>query len=110
MEGECPAWFARYQDLPAGDRAIAQDTNALVVERMPFPAQIGRLEECELVFRQQQCVHLKVTQFKAGQRAFGIGTGSDTLIRQTLSAAQSFGFRNTKAPGKISIRVFPIER
>ena len=71
MEGECAAWFARHLDLPAGDRAIAQDTNALIVERMPFPAQIGRLEERELVFWKEWCVHLKSAQFKAGQRPFG---------------------------------------
>ena len=71
MEGECAAWFARHKDLPAGDRAIAQDTNALIVERMPFPAQIGRLKECELIFWQESCVHLKGAQFKAGQRRFG---------------------------------------
>ena len=50
MEGKWAAWFARHLDLPTGDRAIAQDTNALVVERMPFPAQIARLEKRELVF------------------------------------------------------------
>jgi hypothetical protein len=70
MEGECAAWFARYLDLPAGDRAIAQNTNALIVERMPFPAQIGRPEERELVFWQEWFVHLKRPQFKAGQRPF----------------------------------------
>jgi hypothetical protein len=71
MEGECAAWFARHLDLPAGDRAIAQDTNALIVERMPSPAQIGRLEERELVFWKEWYVHLKSAQFKAGQRTFG---------------------------------------
>ena len=71
MKRECAAGFARDLDLPAGDRAIAQDTNALIVERMPSPAQIGRLEERELVFWKEWYVHLKSAQFKAGQRTFG---------------------------------------
>jgi len=71
MKGESAARFARHLDLPAGDCAIAQDTNTLIVERMPFPAQIGRLEERELVFWQEWCVHLKGTQIKVGQRWFG---------------------------------------
>ena len=71
MEGERAACFARHLDLPASDRAIAQNTNALVVERMPFPAQIGRLEKRELVFRKEWCVHLKSAQFKVGQGLFG---------------------------------------
>jgi hypothetical protein len=37
-------------DLPARDGAIAQNTDSLVVERMPFPAQIGRLKDRELFF------------------------------------------------------------
>jgi hypothetical protein len=110
MEGECAAWFARHLDLPAGDRAIAQDTNALVVERMPFPAQIGHLEERELVFWQECFVHLKRAQFRRWTDRLKIGTGSDTHIRQTPSAAQSFGPRNQNLPGKTFVRVFPIDR
>jgi hypothetical protein len=68
MEGERAARFARHLDLPAADRAIAQDANALVVERMPFPAQIGRLEEREFVFWKEWFVH---SQFKADQRRSG---------------------------------------
>lgn len=37
-------------DLPPGDRAIAQDTDALIVERIPFVAQIGRLKDREFLF------------------------------------------------------------
>lgn len=51
MERIRAAGLARHFDLPAADCAIAQNTNALVIERMPFPAQIGRLEEREFVFR-----------------------------------------------------------
>lgn len=50
MERKRAAWFARDHNLAAGDCAIAQDANALIVERMPFPAQIARLEEREFVF------------------------------------------------------------
>lgn len=71
MEGEGASGFARHLNLPAGNCAIAQDTNALIVERMPFPAQIRRLEERELVFGREWCVHLKGVQFKTRQRPFG---------------------------------------
>ena len=53
MEGIRAAGLAAYFDLPAGDRAIAQHTNPLIVERMPFPAKIGRLEERKFVFGKQ---------------------------------------------------------
>jgi len=66
MEGQCAAWFARYLDLPAGYRAIAQNANALIIERMPFPAQIGRLEERELVLWKKRLVHWKRAQFRRG--------------------------------------------
>jgi hypothetical protein len=59
MKRECAAWLARRLDLPAANCAIAQDANALIVERMPFPAQIGRLKEGELVFWKEWFVHLK---------------------------------------------------
>jgi hypothetical protein len=71
MKGESAARFVRHLNLTAGDCAIAQDTNALIVERMPFPAQIGRLEERELVFWPEWCAHFKGTQIKVGQRWFG---------------------------------------
>ena len=50
MNGKRPARDAVDLHLPPGDRAIAQDTDTLVVERMPFPAQIDGLEKRELVF------------------------------------------------------------
>ena len=50
MEGKRAALFAGHADLAASDCAIAQDANPLIIERMPFPAQIGRLKERELVF------------------------------------------------------------
>jgi len=36
--------------LAASDGASAQDTDALVVQRMPFPPQIGGLKDGELFF------------------------------------------------------------
>lgn len=53
MERIRTAGLAPYFDLAAGDRAIAQNANALIIERMPLPAQIGRLEEREFVFGQK---------------------------------------------------------
>jgi hypothetical protein len=65
MERKCAAGFAPHFDLPARDSAIAQNTNALIVERMPFAAQIRRLEEREFVFRKQWRVHLESVQIRA---------------------------------------------
>ena len=50
MDGKHSTRFRRDLYLPARDRPIAQDANALIVERMPFPAQIARPEDRELVF------------------------------------------------------------
>ena len=58
MNRECPARFAPDFDLAAGDCAIAQHTNALIVERMPFPAQIGCLEDREFIFRKDRLNHV----------------------------------------------------
>jgi hypothetical protein len=53
MQRKRAAGFARDFDLPAGNCAIAQNADALIVERMPFPAQICRLKEREFVFGQE---------------------------------------------------------
>ena len=71
MERKAAAWFARHLDLAAGDRAIAQDTYAMVAERMPFPPQISCLEEREFVFWKEWRVHLKRGLIKAGRSGSG---------------------------------------
>ena len=53
MHGISPARFAGDFDLPPGYRAIAQNADALVVERMPFPPPIGHLKDCEFFFWQK---------------------------------------------------------
>jgi hypothetical protein len=57
MDGKHSAWFAHYLDLPAGDCPVAQHTDALIVERMPFPAQIARLEDRELFIWEDRINH-----------------------------------------------------
>jgi hypothetical protein len=49
----CPARFRCDFDLPPGYRAIAQNANAVIVERMPFPAHICRPENREFFFWQK---------------------------------------------------------
>jgi hypothetical protein len=44
-------------NLAAGDGAVAQDTDALIVERMPFPLGIGRLENGQFVFWKEWLGH-----------------------------------------------------
>lgn len=53
MQRICPAGFLGDFDLPPGYRTIAQNTNAVIVERMPFPAHISRLENREFFFWQK---------------------------------------------------------
>lgn len=71
MQGQLATGFAGHLDLPASDRSIAQDTDALIVERMPFAAQISRLEEREFFFRKQWRVHLESVQIKAAPKSLG---------------------------------------
>ena len=70
MQGKCSARFATDFDLPAGDHAIAQNADALVIERMPFPARIGCLKESELFFREGQWMHLQSDWIKRGRGWF----------------------------------------
>lgn len=71
MERECAAGLTPHFDLAARDCAIAQDANPLIVERMPFAPQIGRLEEREFFFWKQWGVHWKSVQIKAAPSLFG---------------------------------------
>jgi hypothetical protein len=57
MERKRAGGILGHLDLPASDCAIAQHTNTLIVERMPFPAKIGRLEQREFVFWRDWYVH-----------------------------------------------------
>jgi hypothetical protein len=50
VQGIGSARFAGDFDLPSRYRAIAQNTDALIVERMPFPPRIGRLKDREFFF------------------------------------------------------------
>ena len=40
-------------DLAAGNSPMAQNADPLIIERMPFPARIGCLEEAEFFFGQE---------------------------------------------------------
>lgn len=51
-------------DLAAGDRSSAQNTNALIVERMPFAAQIGCLKDGEFFFWWEMEVGLQGSRSK----------------------------------------------
>jgi hypothetical protein len=52
------ARLAGYFNLPAGNRAIAQDADPSVVERIPFAMRIARLKDRELVFRKKRSFHV----------------------------------------------------
>jgi hypothetical protein len=53
MNRKGSARFACYLNLAAGDQAVAQHANALVVERMPFSAEIVGLENREFFVWQE---------------------------------------------------------
>jgi hypothetical protein len=42
--------FARHHDLAPGNGAIAQNADALIIERIPFSPEIGYLEDREFFF------------------------------------------------------------
>jgi len=44
------AGFSHYFDLPAGDGALAQDADASIIERMPFPPEVGCPQDLEFFF------------------------------------------------------------
>jgi len=71
MERKRATGFAFHFDLPASNRSIAQNADALIVERMPFAPQIGRLEERKFIFRKQRGIHLESVQIKAGPKSVG---------------------------------------
>jgi hypothetical protein len=50
MHGVSAARFTPNFDLASSDRAIAQDADAPVIQRMPFAAHVGPLEDRELFF------------------------------------------------------------
>lgn len=52
-------------NLPACDRAVAQDANALVVQRMPFSPKIGRLKDRQFFFWKERFIHLESERSKA---------------------------------------------
>ena len=65
MNRKRPAWFAPYFQLPAGDRAIAQHADALIVERVPFPTHVGGLEKRQFFFWEKCCIHFESGQITA---------------------------------------------
>ena len=64
MHGKGAARLANDVDLSPGDRAIAQDADTLVIERMPFAAQIGCLKDREFFFREKVRIHFGNTRIR----------------------------------------------
>ena len=71
MKGKRSACFATHFDLPAGDCAAAQNADALIIERMPFPAQIGCLKDGEFFFGKKRWMDLQSDRIKRDHRWFG---------------------------------------
>jgi hypothetical protein len=97
--------------LPPGYCAIAQDADALVVKRMPFPAQIGGLEEREFFFWEKARSHISESaELNWILVLFKIGNRADVHIGQTPSARGSFERASSRFAGKILIRISPTGR
>jgi len=90
VHGISPARFAADFDLPPGDRVIAQNADALVVERMPFPPQIDRLQDREFFFWQKFGIHLGAPESNPTGSNSEIGSRADAHIGQTPSVTRSF--------------------
>jgi hypothetical protein len=57
MDGKRSASVTADFDLTAGDCAIAQDADSLIIQRIPFSAQIGCLQNGESFFGQNRFIH-----------------------------------------------------
>ena len=71
MKGKRAAGFAAHLDLPPGDRAMAQNANASVVERMPFSPQIGCLKDAKFFLGEEGWIGLQNERIKRPCRSFG---------------------------------------
>lgn len=49
--------LARYRKLAAGESAAAQDADALIIERIPSPAPVYRLQDPEFLFWKEMKIH-----------------------------------------------------
>jgi hypothetical protein len=96
MQRVCPAGSLSDFDLPPGYRTIAQDANAVIVERMPFPAYIDRPENREFFFWQKVWIHLGTAALHPFAPNFEIGRRADIHIGQTPIAARSFCGNNLR--------------
>jgi len=57
MDGKPSPGFGTYLNLAAGDSAIAKDADTLIIQRVPFSAQIGSLQDREFFFWQDRFIH-----------------------------------------------------
>jgi len=58
MQGMVAVAVARDLDLAAGDRAIAENADALIVERVPFSARVRSLQDRKFFFWQKTGIHI----------------------------------------------------
>ena len=65
-----PARFRDDFDLPARYGAIAQNTDAMIVQRMPFPPSVGGLDDLEFFFGQKFGIHLRNRRIKSNRLGF----------------------------------------
>jgi hypothetical protein len=109
MHGKAAARLAHDFDLPSGNGAIAQNTDALVVERVPFPAQIGCLEEREFFFREKRRSHSEKRRLNRIRVLFKIGNRAEEHIGQTPNA-RKFRVPSRSRLGNLFIGIFPTAR
>jgi hypothetical protein len=67
--------------LPPRYGAIAQNTDAVVIERMPLSPSIGGLDDLEFFFGKKFGIHLRNRRTKSNRLGFEIGGRAEAHIR-----------------------------
>jgi hypothetical protein len=100
---------ADHLDLTAGDGAFAQHTNALVIERIPFPAGIRHLQVREFFFGQEVRIHRGAPGVNPNPPRCAISLETDAGIGENLIDAAPPLVSASQQRDNI-IRIFPTER
>jgi hypothetical protein len=61
-------------DFASRNDPVAQDADPRIIERIPFPARIGLLQDREFFIGQEMAIHHGQTQVDANQTCFAISS------------------------------------
>jgi hypothetical protein len=109
-QGICAARVAHDLDLAAGDRPVAQNADALIVERRPFPARSGRMQNREFFFGQERGIHRGGSRSKSERNGSAISGLDEAALGKNLNGPASFAMGKCRLPAGNVIGIFPTER